>query len=64
MQDSGKTDHLFSLRQIIEKYIVFNIDVHLLFIDFKKAYDKIKLVAIWEALIELGRLSSEAFTYA
>jgi hypothetical protein len=40
------TEHIFSLRQIIEKC------VHILFIDFKMAYDSIKHKAIWNALTE------------
>jgi sorting nexin-29 len=48
------TDHLFSLRQIVEKCGEYNIDVHMQFIDFKKAYDSNKQDKIWEALQDLG----------
>jgi hypothetical protein len=47
-------DHQFTLQQIIEKCGEFNVDLHILFIDFKKAYDSIKHSAIWRALEDLG----------
>ena len=50
----GTTDHIFTIRQVIEKCAEFNIDIHMLFIDFKKAYDSIKRSAIWKALQHLG----------
>lgn len=43
-------DHLFVLTQIVEKKIAYNQEVHLLFVDLKKAYDSIPLVKLWEAL--------------
>jgi hypothetical protein len=52
------TDHIFTLRKIIEKCREFNIDIHMLFIDFKKAYDSIKRPAVWKALRELGETAS------
>ena len=33
------TDHLFCIRQILEKKLEYNEAVHQLFIDFNKAYD-------------------------
>ena len=36
------TDHIFCIRQIIEKKWDYNEAVHQLFIDFKKAYDSVK----------------------
>jgi hypothetical protein len=32
------TDHIFAVRQIQEKFYVHDIDLHLLFIDFKKSF--------------------------
>ncbi|XP_060533775.1 uncharacterized protein LOC132706447 [Cylas formicarius] len=61
-------DHLFCVTQIIEKMTAFNKEIHLLFVDLKKACDRIPLTKLWEALdqtnlslniirsvIELGR---------
>jgi len=36
-----------SLEQIIEKSIEFNNPVHITFIDFKKAFDSVKLPLLW-----------------
>jgi len=34
-------DQIFVVRQILEKFYAHDIDIHLLFIDFKKAFDSI-----------------------
>jgi hypothetical protein len=34
-------DQIFVVRQILEKFYTHDIDLHLLFIDFKKAFDSI-----------------------
>jgi hypothetical protein len=49
----GDIKNLF-LGKIINKCGLFNVDLHILFIYFKKVYDSIKLCAIWRALEELG----------
>jgi hypothetical protein len=36
-----RTDQIFVVRQILEKFYVHDIDLHLLSIDFKKAFDSI-----------------------
>ena len=36
------TDHIFCIRQILEKKWEYNEVVHQLFIDFKKAYDSVR----------------------
>jgi hypothetical protein len=38
-------DHIFSIRQILEKKWEYNEAVHQLFIDFKKAYDSVRRVS-------------------
>jgi hypothetical protein len=45
-KNRSSADHQFSLQQIIEKCGEFNVDLHILFIDYKKAYDSIKHSAI------------------
>jgi hypothetical protein len=46
------TDHIFYIRQILEKKWEFNGTVHQLFIDFKKAYDSVRREALYNILIE------------
>ena len=41
------TDHIFYIRQIIEKKWEHNEAVHQLFIDFKKAYDSVRREALY-----------------
>jgi hypothetical protein len=49
---TGKStvDHIFGLRQIMEKCHEFNIDLHLLFIDYKAAYDSIDRDELFKAM--------------
>lgn len=35
------TNHIFSIRQVMEKYYEYNKELHLVFVDFKQAYDSI-----------------------
>lgn len=35
------TDHIFIIRQLVEKFYKYNKDLHILFVDFKKAYNSI-----------------------
>ena len=48
------TDHIFCIRQILEKKWEHNEEVHQLFIDFKKAYDSVRREALYNILIEFG----------
>jgi len=34
-------DHIFTMRQVMEKFYEYNKDLHILFVDFKQAYDSI-----------------------
>ena len=43
-------DHIFCLRQLIEKEMAFNQPLHLLFVDLEKAYDSVPLKKLWKAL--------------
>jgi len=47
-------DHIFSIRQILEKKLGYNEEVHQLFIDFKKTYDSVKREVLYKILIEFG----------
>jgi len=44
------TDHIFTLRQIVEQFYEYNKDLHILFVDFKQAYDSIDREQLWTAL--------------
>lgn len=48
------TDHVFAIRQIIEKALEYNNNIHLLFIDFRTAYDSIKRTSLYKAMEEFG----------
>ena len=48
------TDHIFCIRQILEKKCEYIEAVHQLFIDFKKAYDSFRREVLYNILIEFG----------
>jgi len=43
-------DHIFCLRQLIEKKMAVNQSIHLLFVDLEKAYNSVPLENLWKAL--------------
>ena len=47
-------DHIFCIRQILEKKWEYNEEVHQLFIDFKKASDSVRREVLYKILIEFG----------
>jgi len=47
-------DHIFFIRQILEKKWEPNEEVHQLFIDFKKVYDSVRREVLYKILIEFG----------
>jgi len=47
-------DHIFCIRQIVEKKWEYNEEVHHLFIDFKEAYDSVRREVLYKILIEFG----------
>jgi len=53
-RNRSTTDHIFCIRQILEKKWEHNEAVHQLFIDFKKAYDSVRREALYNILIEFG----------
>jgi hypothetical protein len=48
------TDQIFVVRQILEKFYAHDIDLHLLFIDFTKAFDIINQKKLRESLASFG----------
>ena len=47
-------DHIFCIRQILDKKWEYNEEVHHLFIDFKKAYDSVRREVLYKILIDFG----------
>ena len=47
-------DHIFCIRQILEKKWEYNEEVHQLFIDFKKSYDSVRREVLYKILIEFA----------
>ena len=47
-------DHIYTLGQIIERAREYHIEVHLMFVDFRKAFDSINRKCILETLREQG----------
>ena len=43
-------DHVFCLKQLIEKKMSVDQPLHLLFVDLEKAYDSVPLKNLWKAL--------------
>jgi len=48
------TDQLIVLRQILQKFYAHDIDLHILFIDFKKVFDTINQKKLLESLASFG----------
>ena len=53
-RNRSTTDHIFCIRQILEKKWEYNETVHQLFIDFKKAYDSVRREVLYNILWSLG----------
>jgi len=43
-------DHIFCLKQLIEKKMAVEQPLHLLFVDLEKAYDSVPLKSLWKTL--------------
>jgi hypothetical protein len=53
-KNRSTTDHIFALRNIMEKCYKFNITLHQLFIDYKEAYDSVNKNKIFVTMKEFG----------
>jgi len=51
-RNSSTINHIFCIRQILEKKWEYGEQVHQLFIDFKKAYDSVRREVLYKILIE------------
>ena len=54
MKNKGTRDQIANLRQIIEKANEFNRELHLCFVDYRKAFDTVHHNRLWKVLVELG----------
>ena len=53
-RNRSTADHIFCIRQILEKKWEHNEAVHQLFIDFKKAYDSVRREVLYNIVTEFG----------
>jgi hypothetical protein len=54
MGQRSTTDHIFYIRQILEKKWEYNGTVHQLCIGFKKTYDSVRREVLYSIVIEFG----------
>ena len=47
-------DHIFTMRQIMEKTYRHNKEEHICFVDLQKAFDTVRREELWKALVEHG----------
>ncbi|EYC16752.1 hypothetical protein Y032_0032g2474 [Ancylostoma ceylanicum] len=47
-------DHIHTLDTILEKSYEYNVNLCLMFVDFTKAFDRVELPAVWQALETFG----------
>jgi sorting nexin-29 len=50
----GTTDQIYVVRRILEKFYAHDINLHLLFIDFKNAFDSINQTKLLKSLVSFG----------
>jgi len=49
-QGMSTTNHIHTIRQLMEKHYEYNKELHMLFVEFKQAYDSINCKQMWIAL--------------
>ena len=54
MPGRSTTDAMFALRQLLEKYGEKQRELHLIFIDLKKAYDRLPRQEVWASMRRKG----------
>jgi len=54
LRNRSTTDHIYCIRQILEKKWEYKDSVHQIFIDFRKAYDSVRREVLYNILIEFG----------
>ena len=50
----GTRDHIFNLRNILEKCREYNKDLYACFIDYSKAFDCVVHKRMWQIMIDMG----------
>ncbi|KAE9542653.1 hypothetical protein AGLY_002564 [Aphis glycines] len=53
-KNKSTTDHIFVLRQVMERSYEYAKDLHMVFIDYKQAYDSIDREILWKILKNFG----------
>jgi hypothetical protein len=53
-RNRSTTDHIYCIRQVLEKKWEYNEVMHQLFIDLKQAYDLVRSEVLYNILIEFG----------
>lgn len=53
-RNHSTVDYIFTINQLIEKSNEYNLGLHILFIDYEKAFDSVNLKYLWKALKRQG----------
>jgi len=54
MASKSTLNQIHIVKQIIQKNHEFNKDIHLLFVDFKAAYDSVNKERLWKVMNQMG----------
>jgi sorting nexin-29 len=54
VKGKSTVDHIFTLKQTMEKYYKFDKDLYLVFVDYKQAYESVNRKELWKAMILFG----------